>query len=233
MWGPVLGELGLNVTAPDLPSHGKSALWDPQTHPDCQKLSTQIVASFIERPVDLIGHSFGAVVALRLAVAAPEAIRSLTLIEPVLFAAAPQDGPEIAALRADQVRFEQLLAAGLAEDATQAFIEKWGVGWPWDKLPEAQRARFITQIPMVAQASQGNFADPGQILRDGGIEMIDAPVMIVQGDQSPEIIAPVCAAIAERCQDVATATIPNAGHMLPLTHGTQLADLIAVNLERS
>ena len=80
MWGPVLGELGLNVTAPDLPSHGRSALWDPQTHPDCQKLSTQIVASFIERPVDLIGHSFGAVVALRLAVAAPEAIRSLTLI---------------------------------------------------------------------------------------------------------------------------------------------------------
>jgi lipase len=46
-----------------------------------------------EGPVHLIGHSFGATVALRLAIEAPERVASLTLIEPVLFAAAP-DGPE-------------------------------------------------------------------------------------------------------------------------------------------
>jgi pimeloyl-ACP methyl ester carboxylesterase len=237
MWEPVLaplkGDLALDVTAPDLPSHGKSAMWDPAAHPDCQRLSTQIAASFINRPIDLIGHSLGAVIALRIAVAAPEAIRSLTLIEPVLFAAAPQESAVMDDLRREQTRFEELLHAGLAEDAARAFIERWGAGGSWDSWDEQRRARFISQMPMVANCSKGNFADNGNILRDGGIEMIDAPVMILQGDQSPPITQEVCAAIADRCQDVATATIPDAGHMLPVTHQSILTDLIAMNIERS
>ena len=232
MWQPVLGGLGLDVTAPDLPSHGKSAMWDPATHPDYQKLATQIAASFIGRPVDLIGHSFGALVALRIAVAAPEAVRSLTLIEPVLFAAVTQ-GPEIERLRAEQAKLERLLQSGLAEDAARAFMAQWGAGVPWETLPEAQRDRFVSQIPVVGNVTPANFEDPGNILRTGGIEMIDAPVMILHGDQTPEITPLVCAAIAERCQDVATATIPGAGHMLPVTHGEILAELIAMNIERS
>jgi len=232
MWGPVLEGSGLNITAPDLPSHGKSAVWNPELHPDFQTLSTQIAASFISRPVDLIGHSFGASVALRIAVAAPEAVRSLTLIEPVLFAAVTE-GPEIERLREDQAHLERLFAAGLAEDAAKAFVEKWGAGVAWESLPEAHRDRFVSQIPVVGNVTPSNFTDPGKILRDGGIEMIDAPVMILHGDQTPEITPLVCAALAERCQDVATACIPNAGHMLPVTHGPQLADLISVNLERS
>jgi pimeloyl-ACP methyl ester carboxylesterase len=232
MWSPALGELGLNVIAPDLPSHGKSALWDADAHPDFQKLASQIAASFISRPVDLIGHSFGASVALRIAVAAPEAVRSLTLIEPVLFAAVTQ-GPEIERLRHDQAELDRLLQAGLAEDAARAFMAKWGTGVFWDTIPDSQRERFITQMPVVANVTPANFNDPGNILREGGIEMIDAPVMILQGDQTPEITPLVCAAIAERCQDVASATIPDAGHMLPVTHGKILAELIAMNIERS
>lgn len=232
MWAPVLGDLGLDVTAPDLPSHGKSAIWDAAVHPDYQKLATQIAASFISRPVDLIGHSFGASVALRIAVAAPEAVRSLTLIEPVLFAAITQ-GPEIERLRADQAELDRLLHAGLAEDAARAFMAQWGAGVPWDSIPQSQRDRFVTQIPVVANVTPANFQDPGNILRDGGIEMIDAPVMILHGDQTPEITPLVCAAIAERCQDVATANIPDAGHMLPVTHSAILAELIAMNIERS
>jgi pimeloyl-ACP methyl ester carboxylesterase len=237
MWKPVLEPLGAQITATlfDLPGHGQSAEWSAEgAAPGAyQTLATQIAASFIDRPVDLIGHSFGANVALRLAVAAPEAIRTLTLVEPVLFPALPETHPEWQALRAKQDHLEQMLAEGEHERAARAFIHDWGAGQPWETLPPAHRARFTGQMAMLANISAANFRDPCGIGREGGMEAIDAPVMIVHGDRSPPIIPPVCAAIAERLQDVGTACIPGAGHMIPGTHPAQLSDLIALNLERA
>jgi pimeloyl-ACP methyl ester carboxylesterase len=74
------------MTAFDLPGHGQSADWDG--HGDYGRRTAEVAATFYTEPLHLIGHSFGAVTALRLALAAPEGVRSLTLIEPVLFAAA-------------------------------------------------------------------------------------------------------------------------------------------------
>ena len=77
------------MTAFDLPGHGRSADWDGMS--DYQFLSTQIAGNFITNPIDVIGHSFGATVALRLAVEQPEKVRYLTLIELVFCAVAGQD----------------------------------------------------------------------------------------------------------------------------------------------
>ena len=237
LWQPVLEPLGARLTtiAFDQPGHGQSAPWrDPAPEPGAyQRLVTQIAASFIERPVDLIGHSFGASVALRLAVAAPEAVRSLTLVEPVLFAALPESDPEWQALRRRQDHFEALLEAGEHEAAAQGLLRDWGSGQDWDSYPGPLRARFVAAMPMVGNISRANFEDPGRIAREGGIEAIDAPVMIVHGDRSPPTMPRVAAAIAARLPDVATACIPGAGHMLVATHAAQLTGLIALNLDRS
>lgn len=235
MWGPLLSPLAeLSTIAFDLPGHGKSDPWVAEgAAPGAyQTLATRIAASFIERPLDLIGHSFGASVALRIAVAAPEAVRSLTLIEPVLFAAA-KDSPEWAELRPHQDHLDALLADGADEEAARRFVRDWGAGAPWDTIPDRHRARFIAQMPIVANVTPANFEDPGQICRPGGIEAIDAPVMLIHGDQSPPISARVCEALAARMADVGTACVPGAGHMLPLTHTRQVTELIALNLERS
>lgn len=237
IWGPVLSPLAgtLSATTFDLPGHGQSGPWAPPEGAapgSYQTLATQIAASFIDRPIDLIGHSFGASVALRIAVAAPEAIRSLTLIEPVLFASV-RDTPEWESLRPKQDRLEALLADGQPEAAARAFMEDWGAGVPWNALPERQRSRFIAQMPIVADVSAANFDDPGQIWRQGGVEALDAPVLLVHGACSPAISARVCEAIAARLPDVGVACVPGAGHMLPLTHPKQTGDLIALNLERA
>lgn len=235
MWEPVLSPLGdrIRATAFDLPGHGKSADWPGEdAEGGYQTLATRIAASFIDRPVDLIGHSFGASVALRIAAAAPEAIRSLTLIEPVLFAAIA-DTPEGAYWRARQDAFDARMAAGTAERAAREFMADWGVGVPWDELAERHREKFVRQMPIVASVAPGNFRDSAKILRPDAIEAIDAPVMIVHGSESPEAVRLVSEALAARMQDVGIATVPGAGHMLPLTHAAQLSDLIALNLERS
>ena len=235
LWGPVLAPLDAQISATvfDQPGHGQSGPWGAEgAVPGAfQRLVTQIAASFITRPVDLIGHSFGASVALRLAVAAPEAVRSLTLIEPVLFKSV-EGGAEWHDLRRHQDHFEALIAAGDHEVAARGFLRDWGAGQPWETLPPHQRERFRAAMPMVGNISAANFEDPGLIWRPNGIEAIDAPAMIIHGDRSPPIIAQVCGAIAARLGDVGTACVPGAGHMLPVTHAAQVADLVAMNLER-
>ncbi|MDP2062590.1 MAG: alpha/beta hydrolase [Phaeovulum sp.] len=229
-WAGVAARLPeLAITAFDMPGHGQSAAWAGS---DYQGDVTRIAASFIDRPIDLIGHSFGATVALRLAVAAPEAVRTLTLIEPVLFVAAAGTA-EFAAQMADNVRLQALIDAGDTEAAARGFVGQWGAGLPWEKLDLNTRRAFVAQMPLVLAGGEATFADTAEVLRAGGLEGIDAPVMLIRGEKSPSIMAIICEAIAARLPDVGVAVMPGAGHMLPLTHAAGVAELIALNLSRA
>jgi lipase len=71
------------VIAPDLRGHGASGWeppWDVDTHVDdlCQTLD----ACGISRPVEIVAHSFGGLVAIALARAQPGRVRSMTLLDP-------------------------------------------------------------------------------------------------------------------------------------------------------
>lgn len=227
-WAPIVRRLDkrLDLLAPDMPSHGSSPAWKPNGL-DLHTDFTRKVAALINRPVDLIGHSFGATVALRIAVGAPHAIRSLTLIEPVLFAAAPD--PEQEQLF---TTMEAALAEGAPERATAEFLAIWGLRDRQGRLPPPAQS-FIRQIGLVATTNGALAHDHANILRADGLEGIDAPVLIVMGGESPAVIAKIADALASRMQDVGRATIPGAAHMLPVTHPAELSELIALNLDRA
>ncbi|MDS9467667.1 alpha/beta hydrolase [Paracoccus sp. MBLB3053] len=227
-WGPIARELGdlVEITAPDLPGHGKSRDWEG-VPPDFHTTATREVAPLIQRPLDLIGHSIGATIALRIAVAAPEAVRSLTLIEPVLFAAAPD--PENEAFLHE---IRSLVENSESEKATSRFLSVWG-GIDWESQSPATRDRLIGQIKMVVSGNDTLIDDSAQILRNGGLESIDAPVLLIMGEDSPPAIPAIAEALSARLADVGRASIPGAGHMLPITHPEQTADLIRLNIERA
>jgi pimeloyl-ACP methyl ester carboxylesterase len=89
--GLVEGLSGVTVTAIDQIGHGKAEAWDGKT--DLHGAATAAAVLMAERlgqgqPIDLMGHSFGGTVALRMALTRPDLVRSLTLVEPVIFAAA-------------------------------------------------------------------------------------------------------------------------------------------------
>ncbi|SMO63833.1 alpha/beta fold hydrolase [Paracoccus laeviglucosivorans] len=225
-WRPIAADLAdlVQVTAPDMPGHGKSPDWDGAV--DYHTAVTREAAALIQRPLDLIGHSIGATVALRIAVAAPEAVRSLTLIEPVLFAAAKDPDAD-----ADMEEIRTLAETDPAE-ATRQFLSVWG-GLDWASQTEAGRSRLIRQIALVNAGNMALVHDSANILRDGGLEGIDAPVLLVMGGNSPPVIPAIADALAARLQDVGRATVPGAGHMLPITHPKQVAELIRLNIERA
>nr|WP_230383085.1 alpha/beta fold hydrolase [Paracoccus shanxieyensis] len=226
-WRPIAAQLAdlVQITAPDMPGHGQSPDWTGA--PDFHTAVTRQTAALIQRPLDLIGHSIGATVALRIAVAAPEAVRSLTLIEPVLFAAARDADAD-----AEMDRVRDLARAGQPEDAARRFLDTWG-GVSWEAQTPSSRARLTRQIALVADTNDTLLHDRANLLREGGLEAIDAPVLLVMGAQSPPVIAAIADALAQRMQDVGRATVPDAAHMLPITHPRQVADLIRLNLERA
>ena len=231
-WDGVAGRLSgrLDLRGFDMPGHGRSTDWVPRDGVDFHTHVTRLAAAMIDRPLDLIGHSFGATVALRIAVGAPQAIRSLTLIEPVLFAAAP---PEARATEAAaNAALAQALAEGRDADAARDFTARWGAQG-WDQLPAPARAAMTHQIRLVADSHAALSLDAHAILRPGGLEGIDAPVMIITGTDSPPIIAAIAEALAARLPDIGRATVPGAGHMLPITHSEPVAGLVGANLDRA
>ena len=70
---------------------GMSGEWRDQG--DFHTIGTDIAKTFMDRPMDLVGHSYGGTIALRLALEVPELVRSLVLIEPVLMNLAFKDDP--------------------------------------------------------------------------------------------------------------------------------------------
>src|ERR671935_1787823 len=75
-------------------------------NPDVERLDFEeqapLIAELLEDGAHLVGHSYGGVISLYAAALRPEAVRSLTLIEPPAFGVALDD-PAVAAL-AEQLR---------------------------------------------------------------------------------------------------------------------------------
>src|SRR6056297_941405 len=221
-WSGIMRGLGgvLHLTAPDLPGHGQSAPWDGAD--EIQRLSTAMAAEFLTGPTDIIGHSFGATVALRLAVEHPGLVRSLVLYEPVFFAVALADHPQMRARHAVEMSgYAKGIAAGDMAAAAQAFLRVWGDGRAWDDLPGAVRAGLAAQMPLIEAAGPALYEDAGGMLASGALARVAAPVLLLEGSASPAIITAINEGLAARLPQAARAVIAGAGHMGPMTHPRQ------------
>lgn len=222
----------LSLLAYDLPSHGKSGVWDRTGN--LHDVATDMARALIKEPMDLIGHSFGATVALRIAVENPELVRSLTLIEPVFFAIVWEEEPQLrATYMAQTTEMDAAFAAGDEREAARVFNRDWGDGTPWDTLPERMRdhmARLIHFVPASAPMVQDDCAG---LLAPGQLERAAMPTVLIEGDQSPEMSAKVAVALQKRLPNAQRVVIDGAGHMLPVTHPDLVAAPVKELLARS
>ena len=227
---PLMARLGdrLSMTAFDLPGHGRSADWDGRG--DMLGVTARIAESFCDGPVDLIGHSFGGVAALCLAVERPDLLRSLTLIEPVFFAAARTTDPAaFEAYFAGMAPYAAALTSGDRAAAAQAFNAVWGDA-AWDTLPAAQRAYATERIHLIEESVPGLIEDSQGLLAPGRLESVDVPVTLIRGDRSAPVIAVILDALAARLPKTRRVVIEGAGHMAPVTHPREVAAAIRAGL---
>jgi pimeloyl-ACP methyl ester carboxylesterase len=215
----------LTLRAFDLPMHGRSGDWDGQGN--IHDVATDMALSLLEAPMDLIGHSFGATVALRLAIEHPELVRSITLIEPVYFAAAKQDDPDAMAEYNEQnAAFEAALAEGDKETAARLFNRVWGDGTKWDQIPEPTRAYMVDRIGFIPASSPFLGEDSAGLLAPGMFDRASMPALLVEGSGSPKAAHAINASLMRRLPNARRVSVDGAGHMVPITHPAEVAEAI-------
>lgn len=222
----------LSMTAFDLPGHGESAPWDGG---EVQARAVAIAADLAgDGPVDLIGHSFGGTVALRLACERPELARSLTMIEPVFFSVLAADCPGLMAEHDAMIApYDAAVARGDWPEAARLFTAIWGAGRPWEALSNAARAQIAARMPVVEAGSRAVMEDPARLVASGAVDRLAVPALLVEGAQTNVYIRAICARLAARLPDAVQAVIPGAGHMAPLTHPAETAAAIRGLLDRT
>jgi pimeloyl-ACP methyl ester carboxylesterase len=228
-WNGVAGLLAdrFHITAPDMVGHGRGPAADPARDYHDQ-VTEQAAALMPQAPFHLVGHSFGATVALRLAIEHAPRILSLTLFEPVLFAAAP-DGPEKRdnAERLAQVR--SLVAAGDTNGAARAFLSDWGSGEDFDALPEGQAARMAERMWIVGAQRASLHQDSARLLPR--LADVSCRVLLMRGTRSPPVIGRILDGLEDGLSRVRRSLIHGAGHMAPVTHADLVADELAAFLD--
>ncbi len=231
VWGG-LDLPGCTVVAPDMLGHGGLALWDGlgDYHSDCTRAVLALARN--EGPMDVIGHSSGGTLALRMALEVPELVRSLVLIEPVLFAAARAAGDASFGAHADAFTpFDAALARGDVVGATAFFHSYWG-GAGFASLPVALRGYMQARINLIPAQMDVMVDDAAGLLAYMRLESLGVPVLLLEGAASPPVIGAIQRELARRLPQASRVVVDGAAHMLPMTHSPRVSAAISVHLDQ-
>lgn len=214
-----------DVLAPDLIGYGDEP-WPPgqlfHFRQDVERL-----AGMLDRPADVVGHSYGGLLGLQLALARPELVRSLALYEPVAFGVL---GPADADVR-DQLALPayDADAAGVDERWLEAFVDWWNGPGAWAALAEPTRAGFRAVAWKVYQEVASLSADTTDRAR---YATITAPTLLLGGGRTPLAERRTLERLAEALPHAQLEVFPDLGHMGPITHADEVGAAIAVHVTR-
>ena len=169
-------------------------------------------------PFTLVGHSYGAAVALLAALQQPHRIGCLVLYEPTLFALldAESSPPNDAEGIRETVACAALdLAAGRRGAAAERFIDYWmGVG-TWARMPEPRRAPIEASIVNVQGWATALFGEPTPL---SAFKALKVPVLLLIGKDSPVSSRGVARLLAQALPNLQVVELDGLGHMGPITH---------------
>ncbi|HVE55131.1 MAG TPA: alpha/beta fold hydrolase [Ramlibacter sp.] len=214
-WTPLMPALaGHRVIRPDLPGSGRSA---PAGGALTIEKLAECVATICQRlgvsRAHVLGHSMGTIVAQHLAVAQPRLVRSLALFGPLI---APPDTAR-ANIRA---RGEKARAEGQRgmHDIALALV---GASISADTRERQPVATAFVRESLMRQDPEGYARSCAALAASvpAAVERIEAPVLLVTGDE--DVVAPPQAvrAMAERlgaAKGVRTVVLNRCGHWTPI-----------------
>jgi 2-succinyl-6-hydroxy-2,4-cyclohexadiene-1-carboxylate synthase len=225
------------VVLPDLRGHGESMNTGEERGYTLEQLSADLVAFLDALAIpacDLLGHSLGGMLALRVALTAPERVASLILMD--TSARAPE-------LPAEPFRLARkvLEAAGIEKlieilrrrgpddpgrlPADRRLEAEWGEGYWRDwRLPNYRA------MDPVAYGALGE-ALFGQAPLGARIGAIRCPTLVMVGEGDTAFLAPA-AELAAAIPGARTVTIPDAGHQPQLENPEAWLAAIRAHLEQ-
>jgi pimeloyl-ACP methyl ester carboxylesterase len=236
-WRGLLDQLApkYHVLAPDAYDAGKSPSW-----PSDRVISLGDEVGLIEpvltragSPLALVGHSYGAAVALIAALANPGRVRAMALFEPTLFALLDAQTPapnEAEGIRETVAQASLALDAGDQDAAAEHFIDYWmGVG-AWQQTPEARKPTIASSVTKVRRWAHALFTETTPL---AAFRALDIPVLYMVGKRSTPSAHGVARLLASALPRVELVEFEHLGHMGPVTHPEQVNEVIQQFLERT
>jgi pimeloyl-ACP methyl ester carboxylesterase len=207
------------VHAVDLHGHGMQAAW---AGPSPMTLSDE--AAPVERLIErlggahVVGHSYGAAVAIKLACRRPALVRSLVAYEPVLFGLLLDDASsrrEVQVVVAVAEAMRLRVAQGQPEAAAQRFIDFWSGPGAWAALPQERQQGFAARVPAVLQQFDALFGDP---LALADLARLRMPTLLLSGAETVPTTRRIVQLVYGALPGARRDTLPSMGHMGPVTH---------------
>lgn len=139
------------VLAVNLFGYGETTPW-PNTSPQSLYAQAQLVLALcedIESPVHLVGHSFGASVAMKAASLLGPRVGKLVLLEPNPFYLLKQHGRTEAFLESRALRDHVKCFGSLGDwpKVAERFADYWLGDGSWSAMPEKRRQAFAASLP--------------------------------------------------------------------------------------
>ena len=225
-WTKLAAALGGDrFMAPDISGYGVAACgrdWPRTLDGEIARLEPWLAKA--DGPIHLIGHSYGAAIAFRLATTSPYAqhVRSLTLIEPVL-PTLLRDTPADARLYDRFARIAQVVSKDIVDgavlEAVEAFTAFWAGSGPREQFSPSGRLRMIEQADKLpcdfnAALDLDGVAEAARALK--------VPTLLMSGGLSPYVTQRIVAKLAALIDGAELRHLPAAGHMLPVTHADRV-----------
>jgi pimeloyl-ACP methyl ester carboxylesterase len=219
-WKPQTDALAQHhhVIAPSL-SHYYPRLPSAEGTPFSWIVHVEQITAFIgrlSRTIHLIGHSRGAAIAYQVALRNPDAIQSLTLIDP----AGPreQDGSseatESPSTRGLRKRAAELIAQGAIDEGLGLFVDSTSRPGFWDRSAEV----FKNMARDNAATLIMQLNDPLPLYREAEAQLVKLRTLMVTGERSPAVYRDNALALARFIPDATAATIAGASHGMTWTH---------------
>jgi pimeloyl-ACP methyl ester carboxylesterase len=236
-WAPLVQAIGprRRVIAPDISGYGGAALSQlaaTTLSNEVAFLRTQLAE--VRGPVHLIGHSYGAAIAFEMATASSMAsrVRTLTLIEPILptiLLDHEQDLPLYTRFSEFAAEVRCAVQRGDMRCAVNLSGEFWkDTGAPDGGIvPEAvERLSHVVRKLVV----DFNVVFARQSVADDA-RLIKIPTLLLSGGLSPDVTQRIVLRLAKRIKGARVEHLPHAGHMLPITHATEVNARILSHLQ--
>ena len=222
------------VLAPDSYGSGKSPDW-PSDRVIQLGDEVDFMAPVLARagsPAVMVGHSYGAAVALKAALRHPAQMRALVLYEPTLFALLDAESPP--PNQADGIR-QAVADAGAALDrgdadaAARHFIDYWMEEGSWARTPEARKPGIVASVANVRRWGHALMTEPTPL---AAFRTLDIPVLYMVGKRTPASARGVARLLVPTLPRVEVVEFDGLGHMGPLTHPQVVNEAIVRFLER-